>query len=88
MQMILTATAGLMVLALMAGCQSSESHQDHDAATKPAGSTQDDTQTQPAVPAGAQQVQPLSEGEQAAVSSEAHAPNRSGVALEDALLAA
>ena len=66
MQMILTTTAGLMVLALMVGCQSDKSHQD-DAATKPAGSTQVDTQTQPAVPADARKVQPLSEGEQAAV---------------------
>ena len=65
MQMILTATAGLMALALIAGCQSNESHQDHEATKKPGGLTQEDAQTQPAVPSDAQQVQPLGEGQKA-----------------------
>ncbi len=65
MQMILTVMVGVTMLAMMVGCESSDSHQGQDATTQPAASTQDDTQTQPAVPGDAQQVHPLSEGQKA-----------------------
>ena len=67
MQMISTAMVGVMALAMMVGCESSDSRQDEDATTQPAASIQDDTQTQPLVPDDAQQVQPLGQGKKAPV---------------------
>ncbi|HDZ22147.1 hypothetical protein LCGC14_0302100 [marine sediment metagenome] len=67
MQMILSATLGVAVLAMLAGCPSNESRQGGGLATQEAASTRNDTETQPSATTDARKVQPLGKGDQAPV---------------------
>ena len=65
MRMTLRAITGLTMLAVLAGCESSESGQGADPATQQAASARDEVEAQPSVTTDARQVQPLVEGDRA-----------------------